>query len=152
MGFGVLVYRSLLIYTLVVKGGNSFTPLRFCKVIWDPSRWEVLSKCKLVHQHSSWKPKTLKLMLLHCELGEMIFLLTSFQDFNGTLRRDRITLIYRKQLNFDRLSMLLSLKGHKPFLLVIQLELLFGSAVRLLHPVFPFLLAVNLIFPRIGLK
>lgn len=60
-------------------------------------------------------------MLLHCELGEMIFLLASFQDFNGTLKRDRITLIYKKQLNLDSLSMLLGLKGHKPFLLVIQL-------------------------------
>lgn len=61
-------------------------------------------------------------------------------------------LMYRKQFHLDSLNKLLGLKGNKPFLLVVQLELLFGADVRLVHSVFPFLLAVTLISPRIGLK
>lgn len=61
-------------------------------------------------------------------------------------------LMYRKQFHLDSLNKLLGLKGHKPFLLVVQLELLFGADVRLVHSVFPFLLAVTLISPRTGLK
>lgn len=61
-------------------------------------------------------------------------------------------LMYRKQFHLDSLNKLLGLKGRKPFLLVIQLGLLFGAAVRLVLSVFPFLPAVTLISPRIGLR
>lgn len=92
-------------------------------------------------------------MLLHCKLGEMIFfLLTAFQDFNVTLKRDKMILMQIKQFHLDSLNKVLGLKVHKLFLLVTQLELLFGAAVRLVSFCFHFCLQSLLISPKTSLK
>lgn len=135
VGYGVWLYRWLYVFTLMVKGNNSFTHFRFCKVIWDPSG----TTCYLnVKYSTSTAVENQNLWNWCCStanLEKWFFLLAAFQDFSGTLKRDKMILMQRKQFHFDSLNKLLGLKVHKLFLLVTQLELLFGAALRLVHSV-----------------
>lgn len=116
---------------------SMFTHFTFCTVIWDSSG----ETCYLnVKCYTSTAPENQNLWNWCCStanLEKWFILLTVFQDFNGTLK---ILLMQVKQFHLGSLSELLDLKVHKLFLLVTQVELLFGAAVRLVSFCFHFCL------------
>lgn len=132
VGYSVLVSGWLHAFTLVVIGVPSYA-LDFLTgfgILWD-------ERCYLnVNYSISTTSKNQHLWNWCCStanLEKWFFLPTAFQDFNGILKRGRMILMYRKQFHLDSLYKLLCLKGPKPFLLVIQLELLLWAAVRLVN-------------------
>lgn len=96
----------------------------------------MLSKCKTIPLAQLLKTKTFETDAAPLQTWRNdFFLLKGFQDFNRTLKRDKIILMQREQFLLDSLTKLLGTKVHKLSLLVTQLELLFGAAVRLVHSV-----------------